>query len=129
MLGGAGVPARQVKLEWLDGETTGWSSDGWGVASFTADEADMPVVFGIQSAYPNPFNSQMRIVYGLPEAARVDLAVYDLSGRRVADLINGSQSAGMHTVIFDGSGLPSGVYMVRLEAAGQNSQWKVALVK
>ena len=91
--------------------------------------SELPSEFGIISTYPNPFNARTRIVYGLPEAARVDLAVYDLSGRRVSELASGRQEAGIHTVTFEGSGFASGVYMVHLEAGGSESLWKVALIK
>ncbi|MDP8238883.1 MAG: T9SS type A sorting domain-containing protein [Candidatus Hatepunaea meridiana] len=75
------------------------------------------------------FNAQMRIVYGLPEAELVNLTVYDLAGRRVSELANERQKAGFQTVIFDGSELVSGIYIIRLEAAGRSSQWKIVLVK
>jgi len=89
----------------------------------------LPTEFAITSAYPNPFNSVMRIGYALPEAANVRLSVYNVSGRLVADLVKGKVSAGVHTAIFDGSELSSGVYIIRLDAAGKTSQMKAALVK
>ena len=64
---------------------------------------------------PNPFNSVMRIGYALPEAADVRLLVYDVTGRLVADLVKGKLAAGMYTATLDGSSLPSGAYMIRLE--------------
>ena len=88
-----------------------------------------PVEFGIVSAYPNPFNSVTRIAYSLSEAGMVDVAVYDLSGRCVLELASGSRDAGMHSVTFDASGMSSGVYLVRLESAGQVSRQKLTLVK
>jgi len=89
----------------------------------------LPDDYAITSAYPNPFNSMLRVGYSLPEAADVVLNVYDLSGRLVAELVSGRIQAGVHTVVFDGSGLASGVYMLLYEAAGHTSQMKVALVK
>ena len=128
ILGGAGVPARQVKLEWLDGEDAGWTAEGWGVARLVANEI-VPVEFGIVSVFPNPFNSRTLIEYSLPEPAHTNLAVYDLTGRQVSLIKNDNQRAGVHTVVFNGSNLASGVYMVCLEVGGSKSQWKVALVK
>ncbi|NQU06550.1 MAG: T9SS type A sorting domain-containing protein, partial [Calditrichaeota bacterium] len=74
-------------------------------------------------------NSQMRVSYSLLESGLVDLAVYDLSGRLVAELMSGRQATGNHTVLFDGTGMPSGVYMLRLQSGGQSSLMKVMLVK
>jgi hypothetical protein len=89
----------------------------------------IPTEFAITSAYPNPFNAVLRIGYALPEAADVRLAVYDLTGRLVSELARGRMQAGMHTAVFDGSTLSSGVYLLRLDASGRTSQLKVALVK
>jgi len=116
-----------VSYSVLSGKTT-YNTDSFAAIRLTSN-SEVPDEFGIVSAYPNPFNSQTRIVYGLPDAARIDLAVYDLAGRRISELAKGRQQAGSYTVTFDGSGLASGVYMIRLEAGGNKSQWKVALVK
>jgi len=71
----------------------------------------------------------MRVSYSLLETGLVDLAVYDLSGRLVSELMSGRQSSGVHTVLFDGTGMPSGVYMLRLQSGGHSSLMKVMLVK
>ena len=55
--------------------------------------------------------------------------MYDLAGRRIMELASGSRQAGLHTVMVDGAGLASGIYMIRLKAGDTRSQWKVALVK
>jgi hypothetical protein len=57
------------------------------------------------------------------------VAVYDLSGRRVAQPASGQFAAGRHVVAFDGRGLSSGVYVVQLKALGRVAQTKVVLVK
>ncbi|MDP8237954.1 MAG: T9SS type A sorting domain-containing protein, partial [Candidatus Hatepunaea meridiana] len=85
--------------------------------------------FTITSAYPNPFNSMMSVGFSLSEAAQVQLNVYDLNGRHVSQLASGHHQAGIHTAVFDGSNLASGVYMIRYEAAGHVSRLKIALVK
>ncbi|NQT34477.1 carboxypeptidase regulatory-like domain-containing protein [bacterium] len=89
----------------------------------------LPVEFGISSAYPNPFNSVLRINYGLVKAGDVSLKVYDLTGRHVAELVKGNFKAGTHVAVFDGIDLSSGVYLLRLESGSDVSQMKVALVK
>jgi tetratricopeptide (TPR) repeat protein len=68
------------------------------------------------TAYPNPFNPTTIISYQLPVVSNVSLKVYDILGREVAALANGTLEAGYHTATFDGSRLASGVYFVRLTA-------------
>ena len=85
--------------------------------------------FDLISAYPNPFNPSTVISYQLPVDRFVTLAVYDVSGRRVAELVHGWQDAGGHEVVFDGSSLPSGVYFARLTLSELTSTQKLLLVK
>ncbi len=80
-------------------------------------------------AAPNPFNPTTTISFSLPEAAYVELAVYNLSGRKVATLAEGMQSAGSHAAVFDGSSLSSGIYLYRLSSSGIAANGKMLLVK
>ncbi|NQT35092.1 T9SS type A sorting domain-containing protein, partial [bacterium] len=105
-----------------------YSIDGFAVVQLTASSI-IPVEFGIGSAYPNPFNSVMKISYGLFEAGDVSLDVYDLTGRHVVELVHGNFKAGIHNTVFDGTDLSSGVYLLRLESGSDVSQMKIALVK
>ncbi|NBC18833.1 MAG: T9SS type A sorting domain-containing protein, partial [Bacteroidetes bacterium] len=57
------------------------------------------------------------------------LAVYDLLGREVAVLAEGTQPAGTHTATFDAAGLPSGVYLYRLEAGAYTQTHRMTLLK
>lgn len=116
-----------VAYEVLAGEAV-YSTNGFSVVRML-ESVELPLSFGLESAYPNPFNSSTRITYNLPESGDVKLAVYDLSGRHVGSLINGHQEAGSHVLQFDASALSSGVYVVRLEGQSKTSQIKIALVK
>jgi len=75
-----------------------------------------PLIWSLNQNYPNPFNSSTSISYSLKMPAVVRLAVYDLTGREVVGLVDGPQPAGVHRTTFDHSGLPSGVYLYRIEA-------------
>jgi hypothetical protein len=81
------------------------------------------------SASPNPFNSQTRIHFTLPNAGHVELAVYDVMGRKMQTLTEGSRLAGEYTLLFDAALLPTGVYFVRLETAAWNKTEKLLLLK
>jgi hypothetical protein len=78
----------------------------------------MPASCGILQNYPNPFNPATSIPFTLNGEGYVDLSVYDILGRRVATLASSRFSAGTHTVSFDGSDLPSGIYVAVLAKDG-----------
>ena len=73
----------------------------------------------LSGAYPNPARAAAGFELTLPEAEHVELAVYDLSGRRVATLASGELSAGRHLINWDCSGTAEGVYLARLQAGGE----------
>jgi len=80
------------------------------------DDGEQPAAFALEANAPNPFNVRTTIRYSLPEASAVDLVVYDMLGRHVTTLLDGTRPAGLHEAVFDASGLPTGVYLYRLEA-------------
>jgi hypothetical protein len=83
----------------------------------------------VSRAHPNPFNPSTLISYQLPEASEINLSVYDLSGRKIADLVNGWRDAGIHEVTFDGSNLVSGVYFVRIIGIDSSEILKLVIMK
>jgi len=78
---------------------------------------------------PNPFNPATNIAFSLDRAGAVSLIVYDLAGRRVADLVHGELAAGEHSVLWQPRDLSSGTYFYRLRADGVNESRKCLLVK
>ncbi|HYE94951.1 MAG TPA: T9SS type A sorting domain-containing protein [Rubricoccaceae bacterium] len=70
------------------------------------------------SVSPNPVRGAASVVFVLVEPGTVRIALYDALGREVAALLSGEQAAGRHGVTFDGTGIPPGVYFVRVAAAG-----------
>ncbi|HEX6942559.1 MAG TPA: peptidoglycan DD-metalloendopeptidase family protein [Gemmatimonadaceae bacterium] len=82
------------------------------------------------SCQPNPFNPRVTINYLIPSPGAVSLRVYDASGRLVATLLHDAWTpAGDHTTFWDGSGFASGVYFLRLTAAGLTNTQKIVLLK
>ncbi len=78
---------------------------------------------------PNPFNPVTTIRYEVPETGFVKLAVYDLTGRMVANLVDELREANTYSAVFDASGLASGIYFYKLEAGNFTSVRKMALMK
>lgn len=89
----------------------------------------VPEQFALFQNYPNPFNPTTIISYQLHTNALVVLRVFDVLGREVETLVNERQNAGAHTVTFNGTNLPSGVYFYSLEAGTYHDTMKMLLLK
>lgn len=96
-----------------------------------AQEAQIhvPASFSLLQNYPNPFNPTTSIRYSLPQSAFVTLTVHNLLGQQVAQVVHELQQVGDHEVVFRGDGLPSGVYLYRLSAAGFTQTRKLVLLR
>jgi hypothetical protein len=88
-----------------------------------------PLRYALYQNYPNPFNPTTQIRYDLKNPGMTRLAVYNLLGETVTELVNANQPAGSYTVSFDGNDLASGVYFYRLESAGFVQVHKMMLMK
>jgi Tol biopolymer transport system component len=93
-----------------------------------------PHGFAISGNYPNPFNPSTTISLKLPETGTVSLAVYDIIGRKVRDLVNGPLARGAHSLVWDGrdsAGRPvsSGVYLTLLTMNGKSTANRMLLSK
>lgn len=81
----------------------------------------IPEKFDLSQNYPNPFNPTTKINYDLPFDSKVSIKLFDMTGREVAVIVNGTQSAGFYTVQFNGANLASGVYFYNIIAEGGNA--------
>ncbi|HEX2961710.1 MAG TPA: endonuclease [Ignavibacteriales bacterium] len=102
---------------------------GYGTSDVNDSKTTIPQTMYLEQSYPNPCNPEAVISYGLNENSHVSLKVYNTIGVEVASLVNGYQTAGTHTVKFNGSGLPSGIYLYRLEAGKYTFTRKLVLLK
>lgn len=85
--------------------------------AFTAPsvtEIEIPTEFKLEGNYPNPFNPTTQIRFAVPTASDVSLVVYDIMGRQVQQLVEGTMAAGWHNVSFEARHLESGTYLYRL---------------
>jgi hypothetical protein len=104
-----------------------------GGVSGVADQTPVAQAIDLE-CWPNPFNPRTSIRFGLTEAARVNLSIYDLHGRRVRQVVNEQLPAGEHAFLWKGrdeSGqeLASGTYLVRLTSTLGTLSQRVVLLK
>ncbi|MDY0017684.1 MAG: C25 family cysteine peptidase [Candidatus Delongbacteria bacterium] len=101
-----------------------------GISTGIEEEAGiLPSEPKLHQNFPNPFNPVTKIRFAMAKDAEVKLNVYNISGQKVAELVNGSRQAGVHAVDFDGSRFNSGVYYYSLETSGTSLTRKMLLIK
>lgn len=92
----------------------------------TPDEESRSLLIG---NFPNPFTSTTTIAYEVPETQEVQIAIWDLSGQRVAVLVDKTHAPGYYEQTFQASNLPSGTYFVRLQTPKRTESSKMTLLK
>ena len=85
--------------------------------------------FSLLSNSPNPFNPTTTISFTLSVAEKVNLSIYDISGQLVATLANSWRETGRHEVTWQAEGVPSGMYIVRMEAGDFSAVRKLVFLK
>ena len=93
------------------------------------EQTAFPKQFSITQVSPNPSNSRFMIEFTLPRESHIQIEAYDLAGRRVAVINTDVYYAGSHSVGWDATGLPSGVYLLTLNAGEKTSIRKAVLLK
>jgi hypothetical protein len=81
------------------------------------------------SNFPNPFNPATTISYSIPSASNVNIALYDITGKKISDLINEMKSAGSYQTKFNANGLASGTYFLVINACNIVQSRKIIFMK
>lgn len=116
-----------LKKETLVGEMV-YECDGFTILSI--DPFDKyPVDFGLIKAYPNPFNSLLRLSFDLNDIADVNVTIYDLAGRELTKLLEKRLIAGRHKIQIDAANWSSGIYLARLQARSATRLVKLVCIK
>jgi hypothetical protein len=92
-------------------------------------QPQIPEHFSLLQNFPNPFNPSTTIRYSLTEKGNVKIFVYDILGRKIAELVNEFKEAGLHNIDFNGKELPSGIYFYRITCNNFSSTRKMLLLR
>ncbi|GIV58003.1 MAG: hypothetical protein KatS3mg042_0916 [Rhodothermaceae bacterium] len=122
--GGGGARTEQASTE-----DTLWMAQSPATVQVGKAEETLPTAYALEAAYPNPFNPTTEIRFALPESAPVSLVIYDVTGREVARLVDGTLAAGYHRVQWEASSMPSGLYLYRLTAGTYTETRRMVLTK
>jgi len=98
-------------------------------ASIDVNDNKTPSTFALKQNYPNPFNPTTTISFDLPEAANVQLVIYNMMGQQVAELKNENMQPGFYKMNFNASHLASGVYIYRIQANNFAAIKKMTILK
>ncbi|MFC1785537.1 T9SS type A sorting domain-containing protein [Candidatus Neomarinimicrobiota bacterium] len=107
------------------------------VRTVTVEKAPLPTVveeFQVLPAYPNPFNPNTTITYGLDINSEVIIQIYDISGRLIKELLNKEQPKGWHSIQWNGTNklakiVPNGQYFVKIISDNRERTQKLMLLK
>ncbi|MBK7499522.1 MAG: T9SS type A sorting domain-containing protein [Ignavibacteriales bacterium] len=92
-------------------------------------EVTGPKDFALYQNYPNPFNPSTTIKFALPVKTNLSLSVYNTLGEKVAEIFNGELEEGYHEMMFNASGLSSGIYFYKIESENYSATKKLMLLK
>lgn len=99
------------------------------LAAVSTDDQLAPVSSLQLKSYPNPFNPSATISFELPAQGNITLELYNLKGQKVQELCAGQYTAGKHQISFTAPDLPSGVYILSLDAEGKRLNKRLTLMK
>ncbi|MCF7811404.1 right-handed parallel beta-helix repeat-containing protein [bacterium] len=123
-----GSAESELQTEWIEGNGT-YLTDGFAVVSTDAISTALPLTYGLEGAYPNPFNPVTTISYQLPKMAQVTIRIYDIQGREITTLVDREVKAGFHRAVWNGMEMASGLYICRMETGGFCQSRKIILIK
>jgi len=99
------------------------------IPSGVKNSVEVQKYYALEQNYPNPFNLSTAIKYNLKKPDHVYLRIYNINGQEIETIVNKYQAAGEHVIMWQAKGLPSGVYIYRLEAGEVSETRRLILLK
>lgn len=118
------LEAKSIK----NGDGLTYKTDAFTVLDVRVVET-LPEEYSLSQNYPNPFNSVTRLAFDLPEDAFVTIEVFDVSGRKITNLVNRKHTAGRYTAVWNADNVTSGIYVIRMTAGKFTTARKMMLVR
>jgi hypothetical protein len=122
-----GATGTIINRQLLDGESMTISNKH--IGSLNINTVEIPADYVLYQNYPNPFNPATTIKFGLPQARKVEIVVYDQLGQKVETLISEELEAGYHELQWNAMQYSSGVYFYTINAGQFKSVKKMLLLK
>ncbi len=117
-----------------DAASTSWSYlyiDDVSISSSLTDVGQecRPIDYVLEQNYPNPFNPETEVKFSVPEWSSVNIVVYDVLGKKIADITEGKYSAGNYSLKWNADSFSSGIYFLTMTAKSENSERSFRSVK
>ncbi|MCF7920477.1 MAG: choice-of-anchor J domain-containing protein [Candidatus Cloacimonetes bacterium] len=93
------------------------------------EESLIPGTTSLKAIYPNPFNPETTITYDVAHAGNINISIYNLKGQMITELVNGHLEAGHYQIVWKADFQASGIYFIKMNAAGIEQIQKVIMIK
>ena len=100
----------------IAGDIPSWESNGLFIVESMSIREITPEKYSLTSVYPNPFNPSTTVSFTIPELSVVTINVFDITGRKITELMSGSMAAGYHNLTWNAGNQSSGIYFVKMIA-------------
>lgn len=132
---------KKIKIRWRDVSDETLNSEGTALDDVeiiaipeltgvqNENKTIVPAEYFLNQNFPNPFNPSTTINFGLPRKVKVVLAVYNILGEKITELVNAEMQSGAHIVSWNAAGYPSGIYFCSIKTAEFNQTKKMILIK
>jgi len=133
-LKGPDAATSQLRVQGADGRSVSLTTEkavslSRATSQFQIAVASPPSTLSLGTVRPHPVSRQAVLDYTLPSQTEVTIEVYDLLGRRVAQLVDGPRTAGRHEVSIQADRWPSGTYFVRMQAGSASKTQRLTIVR
>jgi len=135
----AEIQAGQIYFYWLEAQEMNGIGQYYGPVSITtptdaSNAPQIPLETGLAALYPNPFNPDLTIRYGLQTPTQTEIYITNTKGQLVKTIHSGHREAGFYTYLWDGRDnlggqCSSGLYLIRMQAGKQSFTRKAILAK
>lgn len=122
------APSSQFWAVYDADNSTLWEAGNFDIISFVSDADEKVSDYYLAQNYPNPFNPSTKINFTIKSESKVRLTVFNCLGELVAELINGKVASGSHEIVFNAAGMPSGMYIYKIEAENKFADSKKMLL-